>query len=375
MKSAVYAIALNEEKFAKRFVESAKDADLIQVADTGSTDKTVSILTDLGVEVRHIRIKPWRFDDARNAALALLPDDIDICVSLDLDTVLSPGWRAALEAAWTGEVNRAYYSEIWGRHPDGRPRRFLNNRIHARFGARWKGPCHECVVADRTQEKAVVVPDLFIEQFADPDKSRAQYLPLLELAAKEAPHEPRQAHYFGRELFFHHRYREAIAEFDRYLTLPGGANFASERNGTLRFLAQCHEALGEGEEALKWFRAATEEAPGLRGPWVDLAWAYYQRQAWEPCWEAALKAIAIPIGSAEYGEESNSGVTPEDMACICGWRLGHRRAALEYGRKALELAPGVERLRANVAKMEAALGIAAGGVEGFGQTMAAVAQG
>ncbi|HEY5106218.1 MAG TPA: glycosyltransferase [Caulobacteraceae bacterium] len=355
MKIAVYAICLNEEKFAERFVASARGADLILVADTGSTDRTVAILEGLGVEVRHIRIKPWRFDDGRNAALALLPDDIDVCVSLDLDTVLSEGWRAALEAAWTPETNRAYYTEIWGRHPDGQPRRFLNNRIHARHGVRWKGPCHECVVPDRTEEKAVVVEGLTIEQFADPDKSRAQYLPLLELAAKEAPHEPRQAHYYGRELYFHNRYREAIAEFERYLALPNKP-FVSERNGTLRLLAQCHEALGEGVQALRWFQAAVNEAPQLRGPWIDLAWAFYQRQAWQACWEAALRAIAIAPGSTEYGDESNSGVLPEDLACICGWRLGHRRQALEFGRRALALAPTVERLAANVAKMERELG-------------------
>ena len=374
MKIAVYAICLNEEKFVERFVACAREADLIQVADTGSTDKTVSLLEGLGVEVRHIRIMPWRFDDARNAALALLPDDIDICVSLDLDTVLNTGWRAALEAAWTPGTNRAYYSEIWGRHPDGQPRRFLNNRIHARHGARWRGPCHECVVNDRTEEKAVVLKGLVIEQFADPDKSRAQYLPLLELAAREAPHEPRQAHYYGRELFFHQRHREAIAEFNRYLSLPGTL-FISERNGTMRFLAQCHEAVGEDEAALNWYRKAVDEAPALRGPWIDLAWVYYRKEAWAQCWEAAVKAIAIPIGSTEYGEESNSGVLPEDLACICGWRLGHRQEALQYGRRAVELAPTVERLRANLAKMEQILAAEAAGPAVFGQTMEAVARG
>ena len=41
MKIAVYAISKNEEQFVKRFCESAKDADLILIPDTGSTDNTV----------------------------------------------------------------------------------------------------------------------------------------------------------------------------------------------------------------------------------------------------------------------------------------------------------------------------------------------
>jgi glycosyltransferase involved in cell wall biosynthesis len=97
MKIAVYTIALNEEKHVKRWYESAKDADYLLIADTGSTDKTVEIAESLGINVIKIYIKPWRFDDSRNAALAALPDDIDYCVSMDMDETLSEGWREKLE--------------------------------------------------------------------------------------------------------------------------------------------------------------------------------------------------------------------------------------------------------------------------------------
>jgi len=36
-------------------------------------------------------VHPWRFDVARNAALALVPDNV--CISPDLDDVLPEGWR------------------------------------------------------------------------------------------------------------------------------------------------------------------------------------------------------------------------------------------------------------------------------------------
>jgi len=49
MKVAVYAIALNEEQFVKRWFESAKEADYLLIADTGSNDKTVSIAKKLGI--------------------------------------------------------------------------------------------------------------------------------------------------------------------------------------------------------------------------------------------------------------------------------------------------------------------------------------
>ncbi len=71
MKICVYAISKNEEMFVERFCNSAKDADLILIADTGSTDLTADLAQDCGAQVHEINITPWRFDDARNAALTL----------------------------------------------------------------------------------------------------------------------------------------------------------------------------------------------------------------------------------------------------------------------------------------------------------------
>ena len=99
MKVAVYSIALNEEQFVERWYQSAKEADYLLIADTGSSDRTVKLAKSLGINVVEISIKPWRFDDARNAALAALPIDIDMCISLDMDEVIVPNWRELLEPA------------------------------------------------------------------------------------------------------------------------------------------------------------------------------------------------------------------------------------------------------------------------------------
>ena len=51
-------------------------------------------LTRAGVTVHRIAVRPWRFDIARNATIALIPDDVDVCCSMDMDMFLDPGWRA-----------------------------------------------------------------------------------------------------------------------------------------------------------------------------------------------------------------------------------------------------------------------------------------
>ena len=60
MKAAVYTIALNEAKHIKRWYESAKDADYLLIADTGSTDGTVDLARSLGITVVQIQVKIWR---------------------------------------------------------------------------------------------------------------------------------------------------------------------------------------------------------------------------------------------------------------------------------------------------------------------------
>ena len=131
MRIAVYAISKNEAHFVKRFCDSAKDADLIMIADTGSTDGTAEVAAECGAVVHNICITPWRFDTARNAALALLPRDIDVCISLDLDEVLEPGWREEIERVWKSDTTRLRYFFDWGAGI-----KFLYEKIHARHGYR-----------------------------------------------------------------------------------------------------------------------------------------------------------------------------------------------------------------------------------------------
>ena len=96
-KICVYAICKNEEKFIERWVKSMSEADEIYVLDTGSTDNSVKKLKSLGVNVYEKKFKSFRFDDARNESLKLIPDDIDICVCTDLDEIFIEGWRKNLE--------------------------------------------------------------------------------------------------------------------------------------------------------------------------------------------------------------------------------------------------------------------------------------
>jgi len=343
MKIAVYAIALQEAKFAQRFCDAARDADLIFVADTGSTDDTVKILHDNGAAVSHISIHPWRFDDARNAALALIPEDIDVCVSLDLDEVLQPGWREEIERVWTPGTTRLRYGFDWGCGIA-----FQYEKIHSRRGYRWFLPCHEYPVADRITEVWANTDQLLVVHKPDPEKSRGQYLALLRTSVEENPTEPRNAFYYARELSFFSQWREAIEQAQRYLALPR-ANWPNERCYAMRVIGRSYQELQEWALALKWFRDSCSEAPDTREPWHDLALCCYRTSRWAECLGAALTCLSITNREKLYTVDPVVwGAAPHDLASIAAYNLEQYGLALEHARNAVELTPDDLRLRRNL---------------------------
>lgn len=343
MKIAVYAISLNEERFAKRFCESARDADLIFVADTGSTDETVKLLEDGGATVAHISIKPWRFDDARNAALALLPEDFDICVSLDIDEVLQSGWREEIERVWAPGTTRLRYGFDWGCGIV-----FQYEKIHARHGYRWALPCHEYPVPDRIKEVWADTDKLLVVHKPDPEKSRGQYLDLLRVSVEENPTEPRNAFYYARELSFRGRWQDAINEGKRYLSLPR-ATWPNERCYAMRVIGRAYQELGKWDSALRWLRDAASESPDTREPWYELALCCYRTSRWTESLGAALTCLSITHREKLYTVDPQVwGAAPHDLASIAAYQLGLYSLALEQARKAVELAPDDIRLRKNL---------------------------
>jgi glycosyltransferase involved in cell wall biosynthesis len=189
MKIAVYTIALNEEKHVERWHESAKDADYLLIADTGSTDRTVKIAKKLGIKIINISINPWRFDDARNAALAALPKDIDMCISLDMDEVLSEGWRKKLESI-DEDTTMVSYKYTWSwRDPISRTQPqtiYIFNKVHARHGYRWNYLVHELPLPDRNEKhKEQALEGFEIYHYYDIEKSRNQYNELIDAAFEE----------------------------------------------------------------------------------------------------------------------------------------------------------------------------------------------
>ena len=349
MKVYVYAIAKNESKFVSRWAKWTKEADGAFVLDTGSTDDTVSLLKNEGVTVKEEKISPWRFDEARNRSLALLPKDAQICVSADLDEVFDDGWRAEIEKAFISGANLCSVRYVWSTDENGKEGVvFFTRKAHLFGSFLWRGIVHETIEpipgASVTEAK---VTGVSLRHYPDLNKSRAQYLPMLEQANLENPSDDRVAHYLGREYFFHNQCDKAIDAFEKHLRLPT-AVWKEERCASMRYLAECYLIKGDEQSALAWLLRAVAEYPHSREPWVALGKLAYSTCDYDCAVWALTKATKISSPSPSYiNDPVCFSALPYDLLSLSYYYTGRLDLALASSLKAVELEPNQARLVEN----------------------------
>ncbi len=336
MKVAVYAINKNHAENLQKWADCARDADYIIMADTGSTDNSIEVGLAAGIAMHSIVIDPWRYDHARNAALALVPDDVDYCIALDTDEFLQPGWRQHLQDAFDRGVTRPRYRYIWSWDERGNPGlEFAAEKIHPRHGYVWKHAAHECLTHEVQETQGWCGLEIHHHQIPKPYRSHE--LPLLEIAVTESPDDDRMAYYYARCLYYAGQREEAALEFRRHLNLPT-ATWAAERAQSMRYL---FKITGD----VNYLLDAVQEAPGRREAWVDLAQYYHDQGMWLSGLMAAKKALAISVKPLDYICEPHAwGPVAHDLAAVCGYRCGMFQEARFHGMEAVKLSPYDQRI-------------------------------
>lgn len=353
-KICVYAICKNEGQFVNRWMDSVKTADLIVVVDTGSTDHSVEKLRGRGAMVFEEKIQPWRFDTARNIAMDHIPDDVDICVSNDLDEVFEDGWREKIETFWRPEYTRAKYWFTWSYHPDGKAnKQFIMEKIHRRKGFRWIHPVHEILkYTGEDPDFSLFIGDLVLNHYPDLSKPRSQYLSLLELSSKENPQDDRTMFWLGREYMYNQNHDACIDTLKNHLKLPS-AIWDEERCASMRYISRAYKAKGQVEEAKGWLFRAIAECPHVREPYLDMANLGYEQNDWPLVFAMVETAFTIQTQTKSYLCEPEAWNSPlYDLGAICCYRLDLFEKARKYALQACELSPEDERLKINLELIE-----------------------
>ena len=341
MKIAVYAIAKDEILHAERWAKATAGADYRIVADTGSTDGTQEALKALGVTVHQVHIKPFRFDMARNAALALVPDDADVCLILDLDEVPEPkffdkvrkGWKSGADLGW---ISMKTDANKWER-----------DRLHSRWNWVWKYPCHEVNIWYGKDEPVDCdIRHAVIEHLPDNTKSRGQYMELLELAVKEFPTDPRMWTYMCREYFFYQKWEEVIKAANNKLENQG---WDVESAAVCRWAGEAAHQLGNQEDARVWYDKGRDILPMQGEPQFGVAMDAYRKQEWQRSLDAALNALESPRSNHYCYESAIWDWKAYDLAGIAAYNLKHIDEAITFTRHAIKAdGPETERIQRNL---------------------------
>ena len=348
-KVSVYAICKNEEKNIKDWVSSMKEADEIYVLDTGSTDKSISLLKKLGVNVKSEVIDPWRFDIARNKSLDMVSKNTDICVCTDIDERFENGWREELEKVWDKNITRVNYNYNWSFDEYGKPATsFYISKIHARKGYRWVNAVHEVLKYELDNEKEIINDKIVLNHYQDIKKERSSYLPLLELSVKEDPTNDRNMHYLGREYMYYKEWNKCIDTLIKHLNMPS-STWKDERCASMRYIAKSYIALKRYVEAEMWLNKAIEEAPYLREPYYERGLLKYTQNNYLEAKEILIKCLEIKEKNKIYLNEYYCwDGSIEDILSICEFNLKNFKDSLKYAKIASKLKPNNTRIKENI---------------------------
>lgn len=272
MKTAIYTISKNEAHNVEAFMQSA-EACPVYVLDTGSTDNTVELLKQHGAHVVQKTIDPWRFDSARNEALALVPDDVDVCVSIDMDERLEPGWQDKLRAEWSGNVGNYFYIAEWADEACTIPSvQSPRTRLHSRHDYEWHRRIHEVIRPLPGVEQVWCDTSIVVKHYQK--GGQRNYAPALKELLQENPNDADAWLQLAGECHQKGNFGEALEAYRSYLKVIEG-----DEREVLRYrrahawisIAQCLHKLGRNDEMIRAFLSAIAAEPNCREAWTHFS--------------------------------------------------------------------------------------------------------
>ena len=327
-------IVKNEEMNLARCLDSVADlVEEIIIVDTGSKDRTVEIASHYTTKVYS---HPWKddFSDARNYSFSKAA--MDYCMWMDADDILEEREKdkfLKLKQSLTPDIDMVMMKYHTAFDEAGKPSfSYFRERWIRNCGLyRWIGAVHEVI----PPKGRILYSDLGICHKktgpGSPDRNLKIYQKLL---AEGKRLEPRQQYYYGRELYYHEEYKEAVCVFEQFLLSEEG--WIENKIEACAICARCYEKLGQEQAALlTLLRSMSFDLPRAElcceiGKYFLEHESFYHAIYW---YETALK---IPKNEYSGGFILSDcyDYIPLLQLCVCYDKLGDRQKAKEYNERA-----------------------------------------
>ena len=333
-------IVRDEEDVLARCLDSAAGlVDEVVIVDTGSQDRTKEVAARYTDKVYDF---PWidDFSAARNYSFDKAT--CGYCMWLDADDIFQEGDRRRfleLKAGLTPETDVVMLPYHVAFDEEGRPTfSYYRERIVKNTPRmRWKGPVHEVI---ETQGR-VAYGDCAVTHWklhpSDPDRNLRIFQSML---AKGERLDPRQQFYYGRELYYHRQYGEALRVLEGFLR--EGRGWVENEIDACRHCALCLYGLGREGRALEaLFKSFCYGLPRAE-VCCDIGQHFFDREDWQQAayWYTRALECERRDGSGAFVLPDAYGYIPCIQLCVCSSRLGDEAAAQAYNERAAAFKPG-----------------------------------
>lgn len=236
-------IVKNEERHIARCLDSVAGlVDEIIIVDTGSTDRTVEIASNYTSKIFSYQ---WKddFSDARNNSFSKA--SMDYCMWMDADDILETVERdkfLQLKQSLSAEVDIVMMKYHTLFDEEGRPSftYFRERWIRNSAQYRWVGAVHEVIPPNGK----VIYSDIAISHkkigSGNPNRNLRIYQKMI---ADGKTLEPRHQYYYGRELYYHKQYEEAVSVLEQFLCTKEG--WIENKIEACSVCAACYLQLGQ----------------------------------------------------------------------------------------------------------------------------------
>ncbi len=327
-------IVKNEEAHIARCLDSVADlVDEIIIVDTGSTDRTVEIVSGYTSKIySHL----WNddFSEARNDSFSKA--SMDYCMWMDADDVLEQSQKEAflrLKRTLSPDTDIIMMKYHTAFDEAGRPTfsYFRERWIKNSPQYRWVGPVHEVIPpSGRVLYSDIALCHKKIKA-GDPHRNLKIYQKML---SDGGTLEPRHQYYYGRELYYHKRYEEAADQLERFLRSEEG--WLENKIEACSVCADCYLHLGKESLALDTLlRSMSFDLPRAElcceiGKYFLEHGNYHVAAYW---YETALHTPKNEFGEGFILPDCYDYI-PLLQLCVCYDRLGDRERAKKYNDRA-----------------------------------------
>jgi glycosyltransferase involved in cell wall biosynthesis len=339
-------IVKNEEKVLKRCLDSVKDiVDEIIITDTGSTDETINIAKDFTNKIYDFS---WINDFAAARNFSFSKATSDFIFWLDADDILREEDRKKLKLlkdTFDPSYDAISMKYHYAFSESGEPTLvFRRNRIVKRAkNFKWFGFIHEYLsVEGKILESDINVSHTRVHGNSD------RNLNIFKLKIKEGYSlTPRDTYYYGKELYYHGLYDEAITVLEKVIQMDG---WYEEKIQGLITLADIYLSKKLYSKCRKFCYDSFDLDSPRAEVFYRIGLSYQEEEKYTQAitWYELISNLKLPKDDSVFIYGEYWTWIPHLQLCVCYYNIGDVKKSFEHNELAYKLNPNNESILKNI---------------------------